>query len=345
MKYAIGHYLASVFFLLLLPFSALTDNTTAGSIFVYNTSASSNTFTFALNAVKNGDLYMHMSGPSANAWMAVGIGEEMADSLMFVVYRSQNGNTLLSPRVAFNGESEPTYYLHVDCDMIDADDNGSGKIIQVNAVCHNATSWKGGSLDLTSKSQPWMFAFGPRGTVLSDSMDAGMNRHDFYGNFDMDMTVATSQDVSQRAQRYTYQQRHFTGQRHDHRQRQTPVNPRRGDVHRLHRRLSSRLPHPPTGPKGHAARLVSGSRSRAGHWRLWRRRCYLGAVQSIQGIQCRAPGPWNLDSSRHDCSVGARMDESCRFQTHAAEELVWERPSLLGACRDRCWSGDWRVGL
>lgn len=177
------------------------DDNTAPAAFVYPTHAGPD-FVFALNAAHNGDLYFHMSGPVKNSWMAVGIGEEMDDALMFVVHKGANeGSITLSPRVAFDGTSEPTYYPAVRCEQLasptayrkrDGSSSGADSTMEANAVCHNATSWDGGSLDLSSTTQKWMFALGPDHALHSDSMSAPLLRHETYGNFDMDMTKATS---------------------------------------------------------------------------------------------------------------------------------------------------------
>ena len=65
-------------------------------------------YVFALNAVDNGDIYFHMSGPVAHCWLGVGIGEHMKDSFMLVAYPSANGQDVtISPRIA-TGHTEPT---------------------------------------------------------------------------------------------------------------------------------------------------------------------------------------------------------------------------------------------
>lgn len=193
--FASSAWLASFCSLILLPFVTCdSDDNTAAAVFVYPTDAGPD-FAFALNAVQNGDLYFHMSGPTQYSWMAIGIGQDMDDNLMFIVHEgASKGSLTLSPRVAMNGESEPTYYPAIHCDQLPSDTSGStsSESMSLSAVCHNATSWDKGSLDLSSSSQDFMFAFGPPHKLQSDSFSAPLLRHELYGNFVMDMTKATS---------------------------------------------------------------------------------------------------------------------------------------------------------
>lgn len=52
----------------------------------------------------------------------------------------------------------------------------------VNAVCFDCHVWRGGSLDVESTEQPWMYAFRARGKAMaSDDLAAGLTQHGFYG--------------------------------------------------------------------------------------------------------------------------------------------------------------------
>lgn len=170
------------------------------AVFVYPTDAGPD-FTFALRAVDdNGDLYFHMSGPSKYSWLAWGVGKEMPNALMFVMYQAEGGNGVtLSPRVAIHGESEPSYWPAITCEQTGSSSNDPS-MMSVDTVCRNASTWEYGSIDLTSADQPYMFAFGPDVKLESDSLSAPMIRHVKYGNFGMDMkqaTVNTSGSVPQ----------------------------------------------------------------------------------------------------------------------------------------------------
>jgi hypothetical protein len=43
-------------------------------------------FTFTITANTNGDIWFSMAAPARFGWFAVGIGSQMAGSLMFVAY-------------------------------------------------------------------------------------------------------------------------------------------------------------------------------------------------------------------------------------------------------------------
>jgi hypothetical protein len=62
---------------------AIIDHSPAAT-FKYNQDKVNFTFTFTAN--RNGDLWFSMAAPSTFGWMAVGTGEEMEGSLMFVAY-------------------------------------------------------------------------------------------------------------------------------------------------------------------------------------------------------------------------------------------------------------------
>lgn len=164
------------------------------AVFTYSSSEISN-FVFALNADRNGDLYFHLSGPAEYSWTGVGIGEDMPDNLFFIAYAGEDGEDVtLSPRIAFHGNSEPTYESNIDCKVLSSTGSASSSsgTRSVDAVCHNATTWNGGALSLSSSSQPFMFAFGPKGSLKSDSPSVGLQRHELYGNFNMDIQQAVS---------------------------------------------------------------------------------------------------------------------------------------------------------
>jgi len=187
--------------------AANSSSSTSASVFVYNNIQNDQQLVFALNAEQDtGDLYIHMSCPGGNSWMGVGIGSQMKDALIFVAYTSKNGSGVtLSPRVA-TGHNEPSYYDKVTCDLVYGDEYADGNtvtkdgydnlqgVMTVNAVCHNATQWGVGNLSIgtdASSDQPFIFAVGPGETLQSDSLSANMARHDFYGQFTMDMSQAT----------------------------------------------------------------------------------------------------------------------------------------------------------
>ncbi|KAK1087338.1 hypothetical protein LTR33_001113 [Friedmanniomyces endolithicus] len=187
------------------------------SVFTYtndngNIGGGNQSFVFALNIDQStSDVYIHMSAPAGNSWMGVGFGSVMQNSFMFIAYPSSNGTGVtLSPRVA-TGHSEPIYYKDIHCNLVweggppnsnEVTKQGSASAMYLDAVCHNATKWSNGALNIgasASKTQPMIFAVGPGGhgpasNLQSDDLSAGLVRHTAYGTFTMDITQALSKD-------------------------------------------------------------------------------------------------------------------------------------------------------
>ncbi|KAK1823948.1 hypothetical protein LTR12_001690 [Friedmanniomyces endolithicus] len=208
--------------LLALSFFGLSTATTTtssppASVFTYtndngNIGGGNQSFVFALNIDQStSDVYIHMSAPAGNSWMGVGFGSVMQDSFMFIAYPSSNGTGVtLSPRVA-TGHSEPSYYKDIHCNLVwegglansnEVTKEGSASAMYLDAVCHNATKWSNGALNIgasASKTQPMIFALGPGGhgpasNLQSDDVSAGLVRHTAYSTFTMDITQALSKD-------------------------------------------------------------------------------------------------------------------------------------------------------
>jgi hypothetical protein len=126
----------------------------------------------------------------------------MKDAFMIIAYPANDGNLVtLSPRIG-SGHTEPAYTTEIDVPRYDVSSNantaeGSDRgfsNIVAEGRCVKCLSWNGGSLDLTKTDQPFIFALGPPfPTVDSTDLSAGLNEHQFYGHFTMDMTAATSQ--------------------------------------------------------------------------------------------------------------------------------------------------------
>ncbi|KAJ5160294.1 uncharacterized protein N7482_007298 [Penicillium canariense] len=181
-------------FLCIIDLVSAASASNFASIFNLPVTSSSN-FTFALN-IPNGstDLNFHLSGPTDYSWIAVGTGDKMKDSLMFVVYSNAGQNNVtISPRLS-SGEQEPVYSSSISLDILEGTGISNGTMT-ANFRCLNCTSWATGSLDLQSASQSWIYGLGPTGSMCamlrSNSMTASIERHSEYGMFTMDMVRAT----------------------------------------------------------------------------------------------------------------------------------------------------------
>jgi len=143
-----------------------------------------------------GDIYFHLSAPTASSWVAIGTGEGMGGSLMFIVYASSNGkNATLSPRLSTD-EVEPSYSSSIQCSLVTSEGYTNGIINDtyvVNAHCTKVLDLPGQKIDLTRTDAPFIFAIGPGSPqdINSNSVEAGIRRHVTYGDFTMDLTKAT----------------------------------------------------------------------------------------------------------------------------------------------------------
>lgn len=143
-----------------------------------------------------------MEAPAGNSWVAIGTGDKMDGSLMFLAYTSANKKGVtLSPRLC-GSHVEPTWDSKIDCELVTGNGimNGviaynNSEIYVVNAHCKNITGLAREKIDFGSTQQKFIFAVGPGDhTLESDDKGAGIRRHDEYGVFQMDMTKATVQD-------------------------------------------------------------------------------------------------------------------------------------------------------
>jgi hypothetical protein len=116
----------------------------------------------------------------------------MENALMMIVYPTSNGTSVtVSPRIG-TGHTEPTIAPNVTVELLagsgvqpDADNN----TLTVNARCVNCRTWSGGSIDVTSKAQEMIFAYGSW-VHNPDSENADLRMHDTEGVFTMDLTKA-----------------------------------------------------------------------------------------------------------------------------------------------------------
>ncbi|KAF2469343.1 CBD9-like protein [Lindgomyces ingoldianus] len=145
---------------------------------------------FSLNiANDSSDVFIYFTSP-AYSWVGVGFGQEMRNSLMFVLYPSQDGkNVTISPRIA-TGHSEPSFAKDIQFSTLP----GTGitdDMFVLKAVCHNCRVWPGGFIDVKTTVHPMIYAFGPGNRLQSNGLNAPLKRHIRYGKFTMDMLVAT----------------------------------------------------------------------------------------------------------------------------------------------------------
>ena len=120
----------------------------------------------------------------------MGLGSnKMDNALILMMYATSDGkNVTLSPRLS-HGNVEPSYTSNVSVEILP----GTGltdNIMNVNARCSNCRSWEGSSLNHNDTQADFIYAWSKDGTVKSDSLNAGVQRHDSHGTFKMDLNKA-----------------------------------------------------------------------------------------------------------------------------------------------------------
>ncbi|BDD60215.1 hypothetical protein MAP00_005360 [Monascus purpureus] len=133
-------------------------------------------------------VYVQIRAPLTYEWVALGEGSQMAGSNMFVLYTSSANNITLSPRLS-TGHSQPTLNPDAQITLL----GGTGVIdgyMVANVLCENCTSWKGGSLDLTSPSTNWIWAYKKGNPLDSNNKAADIARHDSTGRQSVNMAQA-----------------------------------------------------------------------------------------------------------------------------------------------------------
>lgn len=141
------------------------------------------------------DLYFTFEAPAKDHnWAGFGMGTQMDNSLIFVVYRSKDnqGEPTLSPRIG-NQHQMPIFTNKVNTTILQGSEVTDDKFI-VNFHCMGCRSWDEGEVDATSTSAPFFYALGPeeQGNLQSDDKEFRINRHELHSDiFPLDMKAAT----------------------------------------------------------------------------------------------------------------------------------------------------------
>ena len=100
----------------------------------------------------------------------------------------------ISPRVA-DGNSEPSLDMEKKVVLRKNSDTKNGRY-SARWDCFNCRVWKGGRLNVSDEKQRMIFAVGPRNIDLDTSdPDAALRRHDWYGNFEINMTKSLGDNI------------------------------------------------------------------------------------------------------------------------------------------------------
>lgn len=91
---------------------------------------------------------------------------------------------VMSVRTA-DGHSMPQQYTEVQYDILKA--YVSGGLMTGEIICYDCVSWPGGSLDISSATQPLIWANGPGEAVRSSSLNADIAMHQEHGHSQLNM--------------------------------------------------------------------------------------------------------------------------------------------------------------
>lgn len=87
----------------------------------------------------SGDMYIQISGPTSNSWMAIGQGSSMSGANMFVIYASSNGqNVTLSPRTT-SGHNTPSFNSGAQAILMEGSGISNG-VMTANIKCKQRES-------------------------------------------------------------------------------------------------------------------------------------------------------------------------------------------------------------
>lgn len=142
----------------------------------------------------SGNIYFQIQAPSTYSWVALGTGDQMSGSNIFVMYQDGSGNLTLSPRLG-TGHSMPKEDTSSSAAKLGllAGSGVVNGIMTANVVCPNCESWNGGSgsLSLTDTASQWIAAWKSGSSLATTSKSASISQHDDYDQFQLDLTKAT----------------------------------------------------------------------------------------------------------------------------------------------------------
>ncbi|PFH61151.1 hypothetical protein XA68_18101 [Ophiocordyceps unilateralis] len=135
------------------------------------------------------DVIFQLQAPTSYRWVALGIGSQMRDADMFVVYASGSDNVTLSTRRG-TGHRPPQYMERSDVELVEGSGINNG-LMTANVRCSGCNS-----LDLAGPTE-WIAAWQGGDPINSQSPSAPIAMHDGFNSFSINM--ATAGGVTNRA--------------------------------------------------------------------------------------------------------------------------------------------------
>lgn len=142
----------------------------------------------------SGNIYFQITAPTSFQWVALGTGQAMSGSNIFLMYQDGSGNVTLSPRVATSYSMPRLDTSSTAARLTLLDGSGvspDGSTMTANVACSNCQTWSGGEMSLTDTSAGWIGAWRQGPSLATTDRAANIARHDGTTLFRVDMTVAT----------------------------------------------------------------------------------------------------------------------------------------------------------
>ncbi|KAF2677699.1 iron reductase domain protein [Lentithecium fluviatile CBS 122367] len=142
-----------------------------------------------------GDIYLQITGPTSNSWVAVAQGNQMVGAHYFIMYTSAEGvNVTVSPRVA-SAEEMPTFNADTQLVLLEGSGVADG-VMTANIRCSNCDSWSGGSMDLTAQDTSWIWAYKSGDALSTNDTSATIVQHDRDGHLTFDSSAQGGSSVN-----------------------------------------------------------------------------------------------------------------------------------------------------
>ncbi|KAF2205626.1 CBD9-like protein [Delitschia confertaspora ATCC 74209] len=178
-KYGINHFIASRISAQVVSMCTPADNNVCYKLNIPESTASTG----------NGDIFFQLSAPSTYEWIALGQGNSMSNSNIFVMYTSTSGNNVtLSPRLG-KGHSMPNFNGDAQVTLLEGSGVSNGKMV-ANVKCSNCQSWSGGTADFKADEGTWIYALKPGSAKNTDDQRANIAQHSVASGFEWEYANA-----------------------------------------------------------------------------------------------------------------------------------------------------------
>lgn len=135
----------------------------------------------------SGSIYFQISAPQGTEWIGFGQGSRMSGANMFIVYSASSTNVTVSPRLG-TGHVEPQLNSDASIFVLEGTGITSDGSMVANVRCDSCLSWSGGSMDATSTSSNWIYAWKNGSPLDTTSTDVSISEHDGTGTLRLDLT-------------------------------------------------------------------------------------------------------------------------------------------------------------